>query len=66
MAKGKFRTLNKMYEHVKQHNTYEFKDMRWDSFPEGNLLSMTYYIDNANNIHENDKKRMRKQLDFVE
>lgn len=55
-----------MYEHVKQHNTYEFKDMRWDSFPEGNLLSMAYYIDNANNIHENDKKRMRKQLDFVE
>lgn len=58
--------LSKAYNHVKEHNLYEFKDMNIDDFDHSNLLSVAYYIENGQNLTEQEKKNFKKKLNIVD
>lgn len=58
--------LGKAYSHVKGRNLYEFKDMNIDDFEHSDLLSVAYYIENGQNLTEQEKKNFKKKLNIVD
>jgi hypothetical protein len=36
--------MRKVYQHLKDNNMFDFKDMRVDEFDKKNMLSVVYYL----------------------
>jgi hypothetical protein len=51
-SKDKFKTLSKIYNHVKEGTANEMKDYSIDSFDAPSILSVVYYAENGNNMTE--------------
>lgn len=58
--------LEKLYNYVKENNLFEFKDMNADRFTQQTLLAVVYYLENAQNLTETEKRALRKKLKVVE
>jgi hypothetical protein len=65
-SRENYQTLDRLYNHVKESNLYEFKDMNADKFTHQSLLSIVYYLENANNLTEGERRALRKKLRVVE
>lgn len=44
--------LERLYNHVKETNLYEFKDMPPERLQKQSLLSVVYYLEHSGNLSE--------------
>jgi hypothetical protein len=51
-SKENYQMLQRLYNHVKETNLYEFKDMPAERLQKQSLLSVVYYLEHSANLSE--------------